>query len=259
MATDRKLSIALLKRLGVTPGRLSQRVKKMKNDRGPMSTEDATYVIAHLEGLDLTKFLDGKIVDRIRGLVPNNTTTPSPPSKSAKKKIPRTPQIRINIPGQLPQVDALLSAAIARDAAKMAELYPAYYVLENSIRVFIKRILEHKHGKNWWSTKAPRDVRNKVSGRKASEDKKPWHGKRGQHEIFYSDFGDLRAIIEKNWPNFKDLISKRNWITHLLDDLEHPRNVMAHHNPVTAQDIKRFEVHFHDWMEFLKSKKDVIP
>jgi hypothetical protein len=130
MATNRNLRNALLKYLGVTPQRLSQRVKKMKSLHGPMMTEEVTYVIAHQEGFDLTKYLDGEIVDRVRGLVPSGAVTPPPSGKTVKKNASKPAKITISIAGQLPNVDVLLSVSTARDAAKMAELYPVYYVLE---------------------------------------------------------------------------------------------------------------------------------
>ncbi len=256
MATDRKLKDALLKSLDVTPGRLSQRVGEVKQDLGPMSTEDATYVIAHQDGMDLTKYLDPGVVDRIRSLVPKqHIKTVS----SRKKKGNRKKQVVVKIGPSLPKLDVFLSHGIADDARKMSELYPKYYMLENSVRVVIKRILEHKYGNRWWQKKVARPLRDKVQDRKDSEAKQPWHGKRGQHEIFYSDFGDLKKIIQKNWEDFKDLFPTQAWITQKLDELEHPRNVLAHHNPVNNNDSKRIELYFDDWTALLQSRKHLIP
>jgi len=42
MPTNRELRTVLLKKLGVTPQRLSQRVAQVKRLYGPMSTEDGT-------------------------------------------------------------------------------------------------------------------------------------------------------------------------------------------------------------------------
>jgi len=224
-----------------------------------MTTEEATYVIAHQEGLDLTRYLDGELVDRVRGLVPSDAVTRSSPNKAVAKKALKPKQVNVSVSGKLPNLEVFLSDSTARDAARMAELYPVYYVLENSIRVVIKRILEKNYGNNWWDTRVHKPIREKVKNRKASEDKKPWHGKRGQHEIFYSDFGDLKAIIEKNWPEFTGLFPTRQWITGKLDDLEHPRNVMAHHNPVSPSDLRRINLYFEDWTKLLASKKNVIP
>lgn len=59
MAADPRLRADLLKKLGgVTPQRLYQIVGDLKRNHGPMSTEDAMYVLAHQKGLDLTKYIE---------------------------------------------------------------------------------------------------------------------------------------------------------------------------------------------------------
>lgn len=258
MPTDKKLRSALLKRLKVTQQRLSQRVMQMKGDHGPMSAEDATYVIAHLEGLDLTRYLDASTVHRIRTIVP--TSTPPPQGTLTTRRKPRARrQVLISVSPSLPQIDAFLSSTMATDAAKMAELYPKYYVLENSIRIVITRILEHKYGPGWWQTQVEIRVRQNVAKRKAKEKNQPWHGKRGRHEIFYSDFGDLKKIILRNWQDFKDLFPSQPWISQKLDELETPRNIMAHHNPVTKRDLDRIDVYFQDWVDLIQNRRDLIP
>ena len=70
MPTNRELKGALLKKLGVTPQRLSQRVAQVKRLYGPMSTQDGTYVLAHQEGIDLNHYLDQEEVDRVRHMLP---------------------------------------------------------------------------------------------------------------------------------------------------------------------------------------------
>ncbi|MEE9167746.1 MAG: Swt1 family HEPN domain-containing protein [Candidatus Neomarinimicrobiota bacterium] len=225
-----------------------------------MSTEEATYVIAHQEGLDLTKFLEPLMVRRVRSLIPRNSSLAvrARSVQKSKRSSIRTP-VRIRLEGALPEVDAFMSSSVARDAKEMAKIYPIYYVLENSLRIVVRRIMDRKHGKEWWENRVSKRLRRKVSDRIEKEERKPWHGKRGQHKIFYSDFGDLRAIIERNWEDFKSLFPSRSWITQKLDELQHPRNILAHHNPVNKTDLKRIELYFHDWVELLKSHKDSIP
>lgn len=258
MATNKKLLNDLLTKLNVTPQRLSQKRQEVKRLYGPMSTEEATYFIAHQEGLDLTKYLEPDLVDRIRGLVPKPSigSAPTSTARPKKAKSARTTPIRIT-PNSEP-VDALLSASIARDSKMMATIYPTFYVLENSLRLVIKRILEERHGKEWWSDCVPSDVQNRVNGRKKDERSKPWHGKRGAHEIFYSDFKDLRSILEKNWADFAELFPSRPWITQKLDELEAPRNIIAHNNPLNTVDQQRIELYFHDWIELLKDRRELI-
>jgi hypothetical protein len=257
LATNRELRTALLKRLGVSSQRLYQIIADLKKSNGPMSTEDATYVIAHLRGLDLSRFLDAPTVDRVRGLVPRNNEPVSAARDRAKRSPRASRPIRL---GSWPAVvDAFLPSAIAEDAARMATIYSRLYVLENSIRIVISRILAAKYGKDWWSSQVPAEVRNQVDQRKASESKKPWHGRRGSHEIYYSDFSDLRRLIVKNWPDFIFLFPSQHWIGQKLEELEAPRNIVAHNNPLSAGDQRRIELYFDDWMALLRERAEDIP
>ncbi len=255
MVINPKLKAELLRRLECSPSALSHRVKIIKTNRGPMSTEEAVYLIAHEQRIDLSKYLEEDTVIRVREILSrkNSSTAPLPP---AKKQYDKTVYIKIG--KEIPRVDVLLSTALAEDAGKMARIYPIYYVLENSLRVVIMRILEKKYGANWWDTRVPVDPKRHFTERKNEEVNKPWHGKRGQHEIFYSDFKDLKSIIRANWEDFKPIFSDLEWITQKLSELEHPRNIVAHHNPMDSNDIKRIEVFFEDWKRLLKAKKHLI-
>lgn len=259
MATNRQLKAALLQKLGVTPQRLSQRVAQVKRLYGPMSTEDGTYVLAHQEGLDLTKYLDQKSVDRVRGLLPTTAaaTTPSParPKRTATAQSSRA----VRIAPSLELVDAMLPGTVAEDASRMATVYPKMYIFENSIRNVIIRVLRAKHGRDWWSKSAPAGVQKKVADRKAQEAKKPWHGKRGTHEIYYSDFGDLRDLITSNWTEFEPIFLKQAWITQRLDELEPPRNIVAHNNPLSKNEENRVDLYFNDWIALLNDRRGVVP
>ena len=255
MATNRKLRAELLARLGCSPQALSQRAQIIKDNYGPMSTEEATYLIAHQQRFDLSKYIDADTVKRVRDILVRKTTGASPPMQ-LKKKNGKTAYIKIS--NDLPKVDVLLSTTLAEDAAKMARIYPIYYVIENSLRVVIKRILEKKHGVDWWESRVPVDPKRRVDGRKSEEDTKPWHGKRGQHEIFYSDFKDLKSIIRANAKDLAPIFVDLEWIAQKLSELEHPRNIVAHHNPMESNDIKRIEVFFEDWIRLLKEKRDLV-
>ncbi len=161
MATNRQLKADLLKKLGVTPQRLSQRAAQVKRLYGPMSTEDATYVLAHQESLDLTKYLDQTTVDRVRGLLPTTAgpTTPGKPSKERTKAAAASRPVRIA--PNLELVDAGLPNAVAEAASRMATIYPKLYIFENSIRSVVIRVLKAKDGADWWKKSVPVGVQKK--------------------------------------------------------------------------------------------------
>jgi hypothetical protein len=258
MTTNRELRRDLLKKLGVTPQRLSQRVAQVKRNYGPMSTEDGTYVLAHQEGLDLTKYLDKTTVDRVRSLLPAGGV--ALPSSSPSRRARSAPATRpVRIAPSLELVDAMLPSGVAADASRMASVYPKLYVFENSIRNVIIRVLRSRYGKDWWNSRVPTAVQKSVADRKAKEAKTPWHGKRGTDDIYYSNFGDLRDIITKNWSDFESIFLKQPWITQRLDELEPPRNILAHNNPLSKQEEARIDLYFNDWIALLNDRRGLIP
>lgn len=260
MATNRRLRADLLERLGgVTPQRLSQLVAQVKRLYGPMSTEEGTYVLAHQRGMDLTKYLDRETYDRIRGMLPRGQVQAAAPAPapSGKSRRPATKPVRIGSGGVV--MDPMIPVGVANDAARMAELYPKLYVLENSLRHVIGRVLSAKHGSGWWATRAPAEVRNRVKDRRDKESQAPWHGKRGGHDINYSDFSDLRKIISANWADFAGIFPSQPWITQKLEELEPARNTLAHHNPVPTNEQKRLEVYLDDWTALINARRDAIP
>lgn len=256
MATNRKLRADLLDQLDCSPQALSQRVTVVKKKYGPMSTEDAVYLIAHKEGIDLSRYLDKSTIDGVRSLIPQEGQAKGPQSRT-RNAGEKTVIIKINT--TIPEVDALLSTSLAEDMKRMVQLYPLQYILENSLRVVITRVLEDKYGSGWWDAQVNKKTKDDVAGRREKEAKQPWHGKRGQHAIYYSDFSDLKNIIFKNWDDFKHIFPSQQWIFQKLDELEHPRNVIAHNNPLGKDDIKRIELYFSDWIKLLKQKKELIP
>lgn len=261
MATDKKLRAALLAKLGVTRQRLSQRANDIKRRYGPMHTEDAIYLIAHLEGIDVSKYLDRETTTRVRsyyqGRTSNDVEAPRQRRIAASARSPMRPKM-VRFPTERDH-ELPIAAATADDARRMALVYPKLYLLENSIRQVILETLRRAHGADWFAAKAPTDVKNKVIDRKALEKKKPWHSQRGAHEINYTDFGDLRKIIERNWDDFKSLFPTREWIVQKLDDLESPRNVVAHSNPLSQRDETRIGLHLSDWEALMKDRWQPSP
>jgi hypothetical protein len=259
LPTNRELKAALLQKLGVTPQRLSQRVAQVKRLYGPMTTEDGTYVLAHQEGLDLTKYLSQQAVDRVRGLLPTGAAPVPTPSPARQRTARASPSRAVRIAPSLELVDAMLPSSVAEDSSRMASVYPKLYIFENSIRNVITRVLRARYGRDWWTKSSPTGVQKKVADRKAQEAQRPWHGKRGTHEIYYSDFGDLRDLITKNWSDFAPIFLKQAWITQRLDELEPPRNIVAHNNPLSKTEENRVDLYFNDWIALLNDRKGAIP
>jgi hypothetical protein len=138
-------------------------------------------------------------------------------------------------------------APIRRSAMRSLPAYLAFFCLENSVREVVSDRLAEYHGVDWWNSCVSRPIRDRVDTRRQQEGVKRWHIKRGESEIFYTDFGDLRNIIQSNWADFEDLFPDQNWITSRLDELESSRNIIAHSNVLDDREIGRIGLYLQDW------------
>jgi len=133
---------------------------------------------------------------------------------------------------------------LASEANRMAEIYPKLFVLENLVRYIVKSVLTDSVGEHWWTRPnvVSSDIKREVERRKALEGANRWHYKRGSHEIFYTDFGDLSLIIGNNWEFFKDLFPSLRWIQAKLEEVELSRNIVAHNNPLPKREFNRIDM-----------------
>jgi hypothetical protein len=266
MATNAKLRTALLAKLGgVTSQALSARVQK-KKQLAPMSTELATYLIAHEEGLKIDKYLPPATVQQVRELI-NHTRPPATnlatPSKARSSRgANKAREIRFPTGLRLPQM--FLPAGKLGEALDMAKVYPLLYVLENSMREIIRRTMAGHYRDDWWDTKLlsgkVKPVHAKAVDRMKNERK--YHQRRGAHPIDYVDLADLGTIISSNSGIFfrSVLDCEVDWFrSTFMDDLEQSRNVVGHMNPLDPNNIKDLEVKVERWSKLLKHSAGSAP
>jgi hypothetical protein len=139
------------------------------------------------------------------------------------------------------------SGPIRRSAMRSLPAYLAFFCLENAVRELVADRLTENHGATWWSTCASKSIRDRVESRRQQEGVKRWHIRRGEAEIYYTDFGDLRSLIQSNWSDFEDLFPDQNWVSSRLDELESSRNVIAHSNVLDDREIGRIALYLQDW------------
>jgi hypothetical protein len=264
MATNPEIRDQLRAKLGnVTHQALSQRVKRLKRDL-PVSFEDGVYVLAHEQGIDIARHLDSDELARVRELLRQRESgAPQPAGGETRKSPPRGKKRAAHVKIS-PSVDVepLLRKARADEAKRMAEkAFPLLYVFENSIRDLISLVLEDVFGTRWWDKIAPKELREKAQGRRQGEDKTPWIGRRGAHPIFYIDLGDLPKLIRsrQSWPHFKAILPDQQWFSGLVDDVEPQRNIVAHMNPISSDDLEALRVAVRKWSKQLESKRDQLP
>jgi len=168
-----------------------------------------------------------------------------------EKRIKETKMV-LFIDGKLTEAFGLPKKMV-KEVKIMTEVYPVLYSLENLVRYIIIRILARKYGNDWWDKcHISNDIRKSVEKRMKEEDVNRWHGKRGSHQIFYTDFNDLRSIIINNWEEFKELFPDQIWVQSRLKDVEPSRNIIAHNNPLPKREIKRIRMIMEDFRKQLK-------
>ncbi len=242
---DRKLRSALLTKIKVSQPALSQRAKRLKETYGPMTTDEAVYVIAHMEGFDITKYLPLATVDRVRSLVPRSETIRPVErnSTTSKKKL----KARTSRPYPL------LTSVISGQAYTLGtEVFPIMFQLENSIRLLIEKVLS-KSGADWWIKRVHADVQANVQRTITKEKRCPYRDKRGNHPLYYANFDDLKKIIidPANRPDFQLIIMDFDWFKVKMDEVYMARNNLAHCVPLPKDDIARILLFHRDWARIL--------
>lgn len=143
---------------------------------------------------------------------------------------------------------APVSESVRAGSLYMQRCYRLLFVLENVVREFVREVLEEIDQDQWFEKRASREMKKKVDDRKAAESKNQWHTGRNAHSIYYLDFGDLALLIQSHWADFKDLLPTQSWAVSRLQDAERSRNVIAHTNLLSDEEVTRLEMHVRDWV-----------
>ncbi len=106
---------------------------------------------------------------------------------------------------------------------------------------------------DWWKNNIPVGIKRDVEKRMKKEKENRWHAKRGNHHIFYTNFGDLKDIIINNWAIFGKFFPDQHWIVSKLKELELSRNIIGHNNPLPKDEVERIKLYFRDWTKQIKS------
>jgi 5-methylcytosine-specific restriction endonuclease McrA len=240
---NRALRSQLLRRLGITPQALSQRAKRIKKRFGPMTTDEAVYVIAHMAGLDLSKFLPLEILDRIRSLVPREVT--------ALAVRPRVHQMKHKRPRIKVSSYPLVQEALLRAGLRIGnEIYPQLFALENSIRRAVEMQLSTS-GEDWWDRLVPDEVQRNVQRTIARERRYRHREPRSDRPLYYSNFDDLRKIVLANQPYFNDIIQDFEWFRVRMEDAYIARNKIAHCVPLGEDDSANLLTFQREWARLL--------
>jgi len=216
---------------------------------GPLYTRRiSSYVVALEKGVDVTEYMDETEKETVRQFMGPNVRYVSVESEPKEKKVPRKRVLRFpdKFESDCPKN---LSETVLKEAIEMSGVYPYIYLLENSIRSFIKEVMD-KIDPNWWDTSVKKSIQKDVEDRMNREIKNRYHGKRGVHPIQYVDFDHLRTIIARNREHFEEYLPDNSiqWLTQRLKELKESRNILAHNNPLTENDVRRLKTYYEDWI-----------
>jgi len=254
---NRPLRDAIKEAAGVSTDRSVQLWIKEFRRKHLVSPEQAERMIGYQKGIDIQRFLTEEQLVETRQLL----TREGLPVVQVVRQSP-TPERKVLKVRSKELEDPLLPPSVVEDARRMAEVYPYLYMFENSVRNFVRTVMEKKHGKDWWEEHVGKAVRDEVEKRIKDEEQNAWHGKRGTHSIHYTSIGDLTKIVKTNAatfaPFFSGLASGLGWLETRINEIELSRNAVAHHRPLEKRDIDDIKRYYEQWRDQLRAWKEKI-
>jgi hypothetical protein len=146
-----------------------------------------------------------------------------------------------------PQFDLVLRT----ESAQMAKHYEVFYCLEKSIRKLISETLESSYGENWWELRVPDKVKENV---KTNMQREIDSGicLRSEHEIDFSNFGELGEIVRSNWDDFDAIFTSEKAFSKIMTSLNMLRNPIAHCCPMAEDEVIRLQLTLRDWFRLME-------
>lgn len=263
----RELRTALVNKTGWTKQALSRQVQLVK-DELPMETSTAQCVLAHRQRLRIDRYLDAPTLATVQGVLARlggGTRGAGARKRDENGSSAAATGARpIVFPKEFRTRDPLLSDAKLQEAREMAAVYPILYVMENSMREVIQRVLTTKYGADWWNTALTtgkvKQLKDNSDARRSKEDRMRWHQRRGAHPLDYVNLDDLTTIIEsKHNDFFPDVLGEREWLVQFMRELAPSRNVLCHMNPLDTHNVKDIRVKAERWRKLIEGHIDDIP
>jgi hypothetical protein len=220
---------------------------------------EAALLVAREKGINIGKYARPEQLQILRDLQTSSSQTSPLLEETTPNEDKKKPIRKKNI--SLPDVkrDNFITETDRASSIANAEIYPLFYLFENSMRKFISTMMELDYGKDWWEDKIVKEkpaIGREVTIRRLAEKNFPWHSKRKAHSIFYTDISDLKNIINtySSKGKFKAALGKKKErVITWLEDFEKTRNILAHNNPVSKRDRDRQKGIARDWHDFAAS------
>ena len=256
MVTNSEVKAKLTEKLEISQSAMYALAKRKYPALYKTMVAEAIYVLALDSGVSLKKPLGHETAERIRKLHLEYSSPARPAAQSIVSATARKKAASKSRVYKIPHDDPLLTDQIRRDAEAMANIYPLFYYLENSIRSFVCAAMKKYYGDDWWDRQVKRGLRDKVEDLKDTEKKNMWHQKRGDREVDYLDFKELKNVYSKIRAQLVNdkIFSPEDWLDHLIDEVYASRCVIAHMNPLDADNIQAVKVKAKQWNKLIKAK-----
>jgi hypothetical protein len=260
-----KIREQLLAKLGVTPQALNPRIGKVARDLA-ISADDAMLVLAHENRINISR-LDAETLGRVRTHLarravdsPVTANSARPAKRAAVKQAPPERTVNIKIGDVSVAGVPCMDPVLATSAKKVAQdAYVRLFLIENSARDLIKRVMKNSYGEQWWDSNVNSGLQKKAARYSANELSNAWHPPRGTDPIQFIDLPDLAKIVEDNWNDFKAIFPKKDWFANFIESLNVTRRVVAHMTALSDNAYKYVDTDFAKWMQLLKAKASEIP
>jgi hypothetical protein len=148
----------------------------------------------------------------------------------------------------LHRFEAYVPAKTRQRLEVVAKAFAIFYCFESMARDFVIQRLQESKGAKWWES-IPNNVQKRVESQKEQQKRNAWHEVQADSDMDYTLFGDLFAIINANWDDFKDWFPDMGWAKTRLDELEKSRNAIMHGRMLAPNEIVRLEQYFDDWID----------
>lgn len=145
---------------------------------------------------------------------------------------------------------AQIDLTVRQEAARMAEYYRIFYMLENFIRDFVSEVVSAEVGEDWWETSVPpavQDAAKRARERELSMGVTP----RSVDMINYITFGELGEIMKTNWKHFGGTINQRG-LENVLARLNTLRGPIMHCGTLAEDEVLRLKLSVRDWFKLFE-------
>lgn len=144
------------------------------------------------------------------------------------------------------EYSAQMSLDLRRQAARMAEYYRIFYMLENFIRDFVSTVMSDAVGTDWWETDVPENIKD-AARRSRERELNSGVNTRSDENTQYITFGELMGIMSANWSHFAGIFPSPKGLENVMGRLNTLRGPIMHCGELAEDEVLRLKLSVRDW------------